>query len=50
MTMTGGMRLAAIGYEAGFPIDEFLGRVADRLRAEHIRLGGALQENAPRRR
>ena len=45
--MTGGMRLAAIRYEAGFPIDEFLGRVADRLRAEHIRLGGALQENAP---
>jgi hypothetical protein len=47
MTMTGDMRLAAIRYEAGFPIDEFLGRVADRLRAEHIRLGGALQENAP---
>jgi hypothetical protein len=45
--MTGNIRLAAIAYEAGFPIDEFLGRVADLLRAEHIRLGGALQENAP---
>jgi nucleoside-triphosphatase THEP1 len=46
MTMTG-VRLAAIRYEAGFAIDEFLGRVADQLRAEQIRLGGALQENAP---
>jgi hypothetical protein len=45
--MTGSIRLAAIVYEAGFPIDEFLGRVANQLRAEHIRLGGALQENAP---
>jgi len=44
--MTGGMRLAAIRYEAGFPIDEFLALLAGRLRAEHIRLGGALQENA----
>jgi Protein of unknown function (DUF2478) len=41
------MRLAAIVYEAGFPIDEFFARVANLLRAEHIRLGGALQENAP---
>jgi len=47
MTMTSGIRLAAIQYEAGFPIDEFLARVAHQLRAEHIRLGGALQENAP---
>ena len=45
--MTIGMRLAAIVYEAGFPIDEFLGRLANLLRAEHIQLGGALQENAP---
>ena len=45
--MTSGIRLAAIVYEAGFPIDEFLGRLANLLRAEHIRLGGALQENAP---
>ena len=47
MTVTGGMRLAAIRYEAGFRIDEFLARVAKQLRAEDIRLGGALQENAP---
>ena len=45
--MTSSIRLAAIVYEAGFPIDEFLTRVANQLRAEHIRLGGALQENAP---
>ncbi len=45
--MTSSLRLAAIVYEAGFPIDEFLSRVANQLRAEHIRLGGALQENAP---
>jgi hypothetical protein len=45
--MTGSIRLAAIVYEAGFPIDEFLGRAVNSLRAEHIRLGGALQENAP---
>ena len=45
--MTGSIRLAAIVYEASFPIDEFLGRLASLLRAEHIRLGGALQENAP---
>jgi len=45
--MTSSIRLAAIVYEAGFPIDEFLTRVANQLRAEHIRLGGALQENLP---
>ena len=47
MTTSNGGRLAAVVYEAGFPIDEFLGRVAGQLRAEHVRLGGALQENAP---
>jgi len=45
--MTSGIRLAAIVYEAGFPIDEFLTRAVGLLRAEHIRLGGALQENSP---
>lgn len=45
--MTGSIRLAAIVYEAGFPIDDFVGRTVKLLRAEHIRLGGALQENAP---
>ena len=47
MTMTGGLRLAAIVYQAGFAIDEFLARLAERLRAEGVRLGGALQENTP---
>jgi len=47
MTMTGNLRLAAIAYDSGFAIDEFLARIANRLRAEHIRLGGALQENLP---
>ena len=45
--MTGSIRLAAIVYEAGFPIDDFVGRTVELLRAEHIRLGGALQENVP---
>ncbi len=45
--MTGNIRLAAIVYEAGFPIDEFLGRLANLLGAERVRLGGALQENLP---
>jgi len=47
MTMTGNPRLAAIAYDAGFAIDEFLARIAKALRAEHVRLGGALQENVP---
>jgi hypothetical protein len=45
MTTSGAVRLAAIGYQAGFKIDDFLRRVADRLRADHVSLGGALQEN-----
>lgn len=45
MTMSGTVRLAAIGYQSGFKIDDFLRRVTDRLRAERISLGGALQEN-----
>ena len=43
--MTTSVRLAAIGYESGFPIDDLLRRVADRLRADHVALAGALQEN-----
>ena len=46
MTMTG-LRLAAVVFKAGFAIDEFLFRLADRLRADDVRLGGALQENTP---
>ncbi|MGA2566998.1 MAG: DUF2478 domain-containing protein [Pseudolabrys sp.] len=45
--MTSSIRLAAIVYEAGFPIDEFLTRAVSLLRKERIRLGGALQENSP---
>jgi len=45
--MTSSIRLAAIVYEAGFPIDEFLTRAVSLLRTEQIRLGGALQENSP---
>lgn len=43
--MTASVRLAAIGYQAGFPIDDLLRRVAERLRAERVALAGALQEN-----
>lgn len=45
MTKTAPVRLAAVVYEAGFQIDDFLSRAADLLRADHINLGGALQEN-----
>jgi hypothetical protein len=46
MTITRPVRLAAVVYQAGFQIDDFLARAANLLRADHIRLGGALQENA----
>lgn len=39
------VRLAAIGYQSGFPIDDLLSSVAKRLRAEGVGLAGALQEN-----
>src|SRR5215471_4059747 len=43
--MTSSVRLAAIGYQAGYPIDDLLRRVADRLRAKDVCLAGVLQEN-----
>lgn len=46
MTITRTVRLAAIVYQTGFQIDDFLSRVADLLRADCVKLGGALQENA----
>lgn len=46
MTMKGAMRLAAVGYRSGFKIDDFLARLADLLRADRVKLAGALQENA----
>lgn len=39
------MRLAAIHYQTGFPIDDFLARVGAHLRADDIRVGGAIQLN-----
>jgi len=47
MTTISNLRLAAVSYTAGFRIDDFLDRVADVLRAEGVRLAGALQENSP---
>jgi len=46
MTITGTVRLAAIVYDAGFRIDDFLTRVADRLGADRVIMAGVLQENA----
>ena len=45
MTISGTVRLAAIVYQTGFQIDDFLSRVITLLRADHVSLGGALQEN-----
>ena len=45
MTLTGGVRLAAVVYESGFKIDDFLTRLANRLRADQVKLAGVLQEN-----
>ena len=45
MSTSGNIRLAAIGYEAGFLIDDLLRRVGERLRADRVVLAGALQEN-----
>ena len=47
MTRAGSLRLAAVIYGAGFQIDDFFTRLANRLRADHVSLDGVLQENAP---
>lgn len=47
VTMVGAVRLAAIHYEAGFRIDDFLAKLGEKLRADDIRLGGAIQRNVP---
>ncbi len=39
--------LAAVLYEQGAFIDDFMRSVADRLRAEGLRVGGLFQENLP---
>src|SRR5450631_1122551 len=46
MAITGTVRLAAVVYDAGFKIDDFLTRVADRLGADRVNMAGVLQENA----
>ncbi len=43
--MTTPVRLAAIGYQAGFPIDELLRHIVTRLRDNGVCLAGVLQEN-----
>lgn len=43
--MSDNPHLAAIAYEARFPIDELIGRVALALSKEGVRVGGAVQEN-----
>lgn len=37
--------LAAVSYEAGFPIDDFLAGIVSALRRDRFRLGGAIQRN-----
>jgi nucleoside-triphosphatase THEP1 len=44
--MADSVRLAAIIYRQGFPIDGFLTRVADLLREDGVDVGGVIQENS----
>jgi nucleoside-triphosphatase THEP1 len=46
MTITGTARLAAVVYQSGFKIDDFLARLVNLLRADRIKVAGVLQENA----
>jgi hypothetical protein len=41
----GGCGLAAVRYQTGFPIDDFLNAVTRRLSAEGLKLGGVVQHN-----
>jgi hypothetical protein len=45
MPMANHPRIAAVIYNSGFAIDDFLNDVVSRLRADGVRLGGAVQEN-----
>jgi hypothetical protein len=45
--MSDATRLAAIHYQTGFGIDEFLARLGARLRADNVVVGGSIQVNAP---
>lgn len=40
------MQLAAIHYQTGFRIDDFMARLETLLRADNISVGGAIQQNA----
>jgi hypothetical protein len=44
---TDDVRLAAIHYQAGFWVDSFMAKLEEMLRASDLRLGGAVQVNAP---
>jgi hypothetical protein len=45
MPIANNPRIAAVMYDTGFAIDDFLNEVVGRLRADGVRLGGAMQEN-----
>lgn len=45
MTTIGGKRIAAIHYQSGFRVDDFLANVGARLRADNVRVAGAIQIN-----
>jgi hypothetical protein len=45
MPIANNPRIAAVIYDTGFAIDDFLNEVVGRLRADGVRLGGAVQEN-----
>lgn len=47
MTTIDATRLAAIHYQVGFRIDDFLSRLGTLLRTEGIVVGGSIQVNAP---
>jgi hypothetical protein len=47
LTTTSAVTLAAIRYDVGFRIDDFLTQLIARLRASMVRVGGAIQLNAP---
>jgi hypothetical protein len=44
----GASLLAAVIYQSGFPVDEFMAAIAATLRGDNLRLGGAIQQNASR--
>ncbi len=46
MTISSTVRLAAVVYQSGFKIDDFLTRLANLLHADQIKVAGVLQENA----